>query len=140
MKVKISSLLFVCLIALFLGGFLFLNKSLYRSDCEKSLDGYKILYVYSIGCPHCHAELKRLKDLKLLGNFYMVKVEDTKCQKIIDDFKDFIIFHKNSNYPDSSPGIFTPTKLCLRTNYTFIGEMKGEELINFYKKCVGEIG
>lgn len=138
MKIKLKNLLIIIFI-IFLGTaliFFFIQKNSYRIDCSKPLNGFDVLFVFSEACPHCHADLIRIKELKLLGRFYMVDVNNIKCKEIINKYADFIIYHKNSNFEDIPPGIYTPTKVCLHTNKTYIGEMPKELLKDFYEDCV----
>jgi hypothetical protein len=65
----------------------------------------------------------------------MVDAEDGRCKKIIDDYSDYIIYHKNSNYQNAPQGILTPTKVCLHTNITYIGEMSENALGKFFESC-----
>ena len=66
--------------------------------------------------------------------FYMIDAGNSKCQEIIMAYSDYIIDHENSNY-QAPPGIFTPTKVCIHTNQTFIGEQSKEELKTFLDNC-----
>jgi hypothetical protein len=138
-KIKLSvalPVLIVLAIAI-ISYFFFLPKDSYRNDCNKPLTGFDALFVYSVGCPHCKADLLRMENLNLTERFYMVDSGSTECGKIIDQYSDYIIQHKNSNTPDAQSGLAIPTKVCLRDNKTYIGEMPEDQLRGFYENCTG---
>ncbi|MEM5802064.1 MAG: hypothetical protein QXQ18_01625 [Candidatus Aenigmatarchaeota archaeon] len=139
MKFKFHLLILILLI-IFLGLFtysFFSNKGLYRNDCGKTIDGYDILFVYITTCPHCKADLLRLEELNLTDKIYMINAESPLCKKIIEDFSENIIYHKNSNSPNIPFGIYTPTKVCIYNGKTFIGEQNKEDLKKFFEDCQG---
>jgi hypothetical protein len=139
MQIKISlSLLFLGMIIVVAGIVIYTfypREVLYRVDCRKALAGYDVLYVYLRGCPHCRAELERLKKLGLLTRAYLVDADDVACRPIIQAYAEYIIEHTNSNMPHIPPGIYVPTKVCLHDNLTYIGEMPVETLQNFFQRC-----
>ncbi|MEM5836412.1 MAG: hypothetical protein QXK48_02020 [Candidatus Aenigmatarchaeota archaeon] len=114
----------------------FIPRDAYRNDCGKSLEGYSMLFVYSPTCPHCKSELSKIKALNLTGEFYMVDGSSVACSDIINQYSDYLIYHKDSNIRNK-PGLLVPAKLCLRDNKTYIGEMNEEELKEFYENCTG---
>jgi len=113
----------------------FLPRDSYRNDCEKSVSGFDALFVYSVGCPHCKADLLRMKDLNLTSSFYMIDSGSALCQKIINGYSDYLVNHKNSNRPNDQVGLEVPTKVCLYDNTTYIGEMQEDQLKSFYENC-----
>ncbi|MEM5879012.1 MAG: hypothetical protein QXU74_00780 [Candidatus Aenigmatarchaeota archaeon] len=115
--------------------FFFVPKD-YRNDCGKSLEGFSMLFVYSLGCPHCKSELSKIKALNLTEEFYMIDGNSDACKDIINQYSDYLIYHKNSNIPNET-GFMVPVKLCLKDNKTYVGEMGKEELKEFYENCTG---
>lgn len=141
MKIKIRVEFLLTLLALILAFFFFYQffpKVPFRVDCNKDLKNYDMLFVYLRSCPHCHEDLLRMKELGPLEKIYMVDVGDKSCEKIINEYADYIIYHKNAIPSNIPPGIFTPTKVCLHNNLTYIGEMTKEQLNEFFNKCVGK--
>ncbi|MEM5766607.1 MAG: hypothetical protein QW423_03180 [Candidatus Aenigmatarchaeota archaeon] len=139
MKVKISIFIPIATIALIaaVSYFLFLPKSSHMNDCGKPLEGFDVLFVYLKDCPHCKNDIERMKKLNISERFYMIDAVDKKCEDVVENYKDYIIYHKNSNYITAPSGIFTPTKVCLYNNKTHIGEQNEKDLIEFYENCVG---
>jgi hypothetical protein len=137
MRVKLKHLLiFVLGILVCVGIYLALPPKLsYGMDCGKPLTGYKVLFVYLRGCPHCYAELVRLHELNLLNMTYQIDADDARCKPVIEEYADYIIYHQNSNMPRLPAGIYVPTKVCLHNNLTYIGEMPKEELKDFFARC-----
>ena len=133
---KFFIFLFLLLIPLIY--FFKISQPFYRNDCDKDLNGFDILFVYFKGCSHCKEDVKRMKKLGIENKFYMIDVASEKCRKIIEMYADYIIYHKNSNFPNAPVGILTPTKVCLYNNKTFIGEMNLNEMEKFYKECISE--
>jgi pectate lyase len=78
-----------------------------------------------------------MEEMNLTNHTYMIDAEDATCSKIINDYSDYIIYHKNSNNLLAQSGIMTPTTVCLSTNKTFVGEMTNETLSGFYGNCTG---
>jgi len=112
----------------------------FRNDCGKSLAGYDALFVYKQGCPVCKADLSELNALNLTEKFYMIDGESLSCSKIINEYSDYIVSHKNSNMP-SSTQFLIPVNVCLRDNKTYVGGMNETELKSFYENCTGvELG
>lgn len=136
-KIKLSVLIPVII---FLGiaatSYFFLLPS-YRNDCGKPLTGYDLLFVYSPACPHCKADFTRIEDLNLTEKFYMIDGGSATCEKIIGEYSDYLVYHKDSNTPNAKAGLGTPTKVCLRDNKTYVGEMTEIELKGFYENCTG---
>ena len=139
MKVKLSLLIPVIIILsmALISYFFFLPKNSYREDCDKPLEGYDLLFVYAPACPHCKSDYEIIKKLNLSEKFYMVNGESSACQKIINYYSDYLIYHKNSNYPIGPAGLYTPTKVCLKDNKTYIGSMSEEKMLEFYRNCSG---
>lgn len=138
MKVKLSILIPIFVIALIaaISYFFLLPKNSYRNDCGKPLERFDVLFVYLQDCSHCKNDVKRIEKLNLSEKFYMVDASSSKCAKVLEDYKDYIFYHKNSNYQNAPPGIFTPTKVCLHNNATYIGEQEETELLKFYENCI----
>jgi len=130
---------FIALIGVFTFLFLLPSPIAYRNDCGKSLEGFDSLFVYKQECPYCHAQFTAMESLNLTNHTYMIDAEDATCSKIINDYSDYIIYHKNSNNILAQVGILTPTTICLSTNKTFIGEMTSELLAEFYGNCTGGV-
>ncbi|MEM5773032.1 MAG: hypothetical protein QXL86_02280 [Candidatus Aenigmatarchaeota archaeon] len=138
MKVKLSILIPIVLIAgiAAISYFFLLPTNSYRNDCGKPLEGYDVLFVYLQDCPHCKNDVKRMISLNISEKFYMIDAGDAKCKSLIEDYKDYIVYHKNSNYQNAPAGIFTPTKVCLYDNKTYVGEQNEMELKEFYENCL----
>jgi len=136
-KIKLSVLipLAVILIIAVVSYFFFVPRNSYRNDCDKPFSGYDMLFVYTEACPHCKADLERINDLNLSESVYMIDAGSLACQKTITQYSDYIINHKNSNTPYAPAGIATPTKVCLRDNKTYVGEMSLNQLKEFYENC-----
>jgi hypothetical protein len=139
MKIVLASILiFIGLIAGITYLFLRPGKEAYRNDCRKDLAGFNSLFVYKKQCPYCQAQFERMEEMNLTNDTYMIDAEDAACTKIMEDYSDYITYHKNSNNLLAQPGILTPTTVCLITNKTFIGEMSQEILSSFYANCTGD--
>jgi len=132
----------ILILGLVIGGiaaisyFFLLPTNFYRNDCGKPLEGFDVLFVYLQDCSHCKNDFKRIESLNLSTKFYMIDASNPKCKSLIEDYKDYIIYHKNSNYQSAPTGIFTPTKVCLHSNKTHIGEQAEKELMEFYEDCI----
>lgn len=138
MKIKSWILIpFVIILAIATTSYVFfVPRNSYRNDCGKSLEGFDMLFVYSPGCPHCKSEFYKIKALNLTEEFYMVDGSSATCSNIINQYSDYLIYHKNSNIPNET-GLMVPVKLCLKDNRTYVGEMEEEELKAFYENCTG---
>lgn len=138
MKIKLSILIPIFIIGIIaaISYFFLLPTSLYRNDCKKPLEGFDVLFVYIQDCSHCKNDLKRIEKLNISEKFYMIDAGSADCKKVIEDYKDFIVYHKNSNYQNAPPGILTPTKVCLHDNKTHVGEQNETELLKFYEDCL----
>lgn len=120
--------------------FLFMPGEIFRNDCGTPLTAHDVLFVYLTGCSHCKNDFLRIQQLNLTDRFYMIDAGSSKCQQVINDYSSYIIYHNNSNVPSSSPGIATPTKVCLYNNKTYVGEQTGTDLLKFYQDCVAAKG
>jgi hypothetical protein len=107
----------------------------YRNDCGKPLENFDVLFVYLTTCPHCKNDLKRMTQLNLLDKAYMIDATNPNCKNIINEYSDYILYHKNSNFQNLPAGIYTPTKVCIYNNETFIGEQSDQELMSFFENC-----
>ncbi|MEM5852784.1 MAG: hypothetical protein QXG39_06140 [Candidatus Aenigmatarchaeota archaeon] len=137
MKFRVWFLFPILIILIMLISYIFFTpRDLYRNDCKKNLT-VNLMFVYSYGCPHCKAELLKIKSLNLSNEFYMVDANDASCENMIKQYSDYLIYHKNSNIP-SKIGLMVPTKICLKNNKTHVGEMEEEELKQFYESCVNK--
>lgn len=115
----------------------FVPRNSYRNDCDKPLTGYDILFVYLQACSHCKADYARMQELNLTERFYMIDAQSSSCMNVINQYSDYIVNHKNSNVPNSQSEIATPTKVCLRDNSTYVGEMQTYQIKEFYENCTG---
>ena len=129
--------IFIAMIAAITYFFLLPGKDVYRNDCGKKLEGFNSLFVYKKGCPYCQAQYLRMEEMNVSNNSYMIDAEDAACGKVIEDYSDYIVYHKNSNNLLAQPGVMTPTTVCLSTNKTFLGEMNEDLLTAFYGNCTG---
>jgi len=139
MRIKISILLpIIVLVSIAAISYVFfVPRNSYRNDCDKALSGYDAFFVYLQACSHCKTDFARMQELNLTERFYMIDAESSTCKKVINDYSDYIVKHKNSNAPDTQAGIATPTKVCLRDNKTYVGEMQTDQMKEFYENCTG---
>ena len=134
-KPNTLGILILLIIVCVVGYFWFSRQNTYRLDCGKLITERDVLFVYTQTCPHCHADWVRIQELGLSDQVYMIDAGNERCREIITTYSDCIIDHKNSNYQNVPSGIFTPTKVCIHNNVTYIGEQTNDDLKSFFDNC-----
>jgi len=91
------------------------NPGNFRSDCEKELEGYDGVFVYSPNCPFSRRMIPLVEKSEL--KWYWINVLDSNCRKFNltgFDYKGFV-----------------PHFYCFRTNSSHTGAMSEERFLNW---------
>lgn len=91
----------------------------WKSDCEKSLNGYGAVFIYLPTCHHCQKMKPLVEEAEI--KFYWVNPQNSKCA--------------NLNLTEFNFQGFVPHFYCLKTKDSHTGELPKEQFDAWVNNC-----